>query len=79
MPTATIQVDSIKSDQNSSSISLVEGATIPSGKTISCAGNMNVVGILSVTSLSGSVSGFAPNYSKAYALNLIIADPPLRS
>jgi len=56
MPTATIQVDSIKSDQNSSSISLVEGATIPSGKTISCAGNMNVVGILSVTSLSGSLS-----------------------
>jgi len=74
-----INVDKITNATDNGPVELSEGATIPSGKTISCAGNMNVVGILSVTSLSGSVSGFAPNYSKAYALNLIIADPPLRS
>ena len=76
MPTATIQVNSIRSDQNSSVVSLVQGATIPSGKTISCDGNMNVVGILSATSFSGNASGLTnvlfTTSGKAISFSLIV-------
>ena len=76
MPTATIQVNSIRSDQNSPTVSLVQGATIPSGKTISCNGNMNVVGILSATSFSGDASRLTnvpfTNSGKAISISLIV-------
>ncbi len=49
-----INIDKITNATDNGPVELSEGATIPSGKKISCAGNMNVVGILSVTSLSGS-------------------------
>ena len=74
-----INIDKITNATDNGPVELSEGAIIPSGKTISCDGNMNVVGIISATSFSGSVSGFAPSSSKTYALKLIIADPPLRS
>ena len=50
-----IQVDSIVTDQNTAP-TLPQGATIPSGKTISGSGNMNVVGVLTATSFSGDGS-----------------------
>ena len=73
-----INVDKITNATDNGPVELSEGATIPSGKTISCDGNMNVVGSITATSFVGSISD-APSFSKIYALKLIIADPPLRS
>ena len=51
-----LKVDSITNRSNNAPPELSQGATIPSGKTISGAGNMNVVGILSATIFSGNGS-----------------------
>ena len=50
MSISKIQVDSIQSfDPPDSSVILSQGATIPSGKTISGSGNINVDGTITAT------------------------------
>ena len=69
-----IQVDSIATEQNTAP-TLTQGATIPSGKTISGAGNMNVNGTLTGTfSGNGSaLTGFTfANQSNVVSINLIL-------
>ena len=69
-----IQVDSIATEQNTA-ITLSQGATIPSGKTISGAGGINVVGVLTATTFSGNGSALTgitiPTEGKAIAISLI--------
>jgi hypothetical protein len=69
-----IQVDSILTEQNTA-LTLPQGATIPSGKTISGSGNMNVVGVLTATTFSGDGSALTGlsvvTQSKAVAISLI--------
>ena len=69
-----IQVDSIATDQNTAP-TLTQGATIPSGKTISGAGNINVVGVLTATNFSGNGSALTgltfATTSNLIAINLI--------
>ena len=78
-----LKVDSITNRSDNGAPTLTQGATIPSGKTISGSGNMNVVGALTATTFSGNgsaLTGFSfATSSKVYAIKLIIADPPLRS
>ena len=68
-----IQVDSIATDQNSA-VTLSQGATIPSGKTISGAGSVNV-GVISATSFSGNgtaLTGLSfSTVAKSFAFSLI--------
>jgi hypothetical protein len=52
-----LKVDSITNRSNNAPPELPQGATIPSGKTISGAGNINVVGVLTATAFSGNGSG----------------------
>ena len=82
MSVSKIQVDSIQSfDPPDSSVILSQGATIPSGKTISGSGDMNVVGIVTATSFvgDGSVLGQFASASKAYGIKLILDPIPFRS
>ena len=69
-----IQVDSISTDQNTAP-TLTQGATISSGKTISGAGNINVVGVLTAATFSGNgsaLTGFTfATTSNLIAINLI--------
>ena len=78
-----LKVDSITNRSDNAAPTLTQGATIPSGKTISGAGGINVVGVLTATTFSGNgsaLTGFTfATTSNAYATKLIIADPPLRS
>ena len=76
MSISKIQVDSIQSfDPPDSSVILSQGATIPSGKTISAAGNMNVVGIITATSFVGNGDGITgvnfATVSKTIAYSLL--------
>jgi hypothetical protein len=76
MSISKIQVDSIQSfDPPDSSVILSQGATIPSGKTISAAGNMNVVGIITATSFVGNGDGITgvnfATVSKTIAFSLL--------
>ena len=77
-----LKVDSITNKSNNASPELSQGATIPSGKTISGAGGMTVNGTLTGT-FSGDGSALTgltfATISNIYAIKLIIADPPLRS
>ena len=50
-----IRVDRIKDEAGSGAVELTEGASIPTGKTLSGAGSLNLTGI--VTAASGSYSG----------------------
>ena len=82
MSISKIQVDSIQSfDPPDSSVILSQGATIPSGKTISGSGNMNVDGTITATSFVGDGSGLGQfaSASKGYAIKLIIDPLPFRS
>jgi len=69
-----IQVDFIATAQNTAT-TLTQGATIPSGKTISGDGNMIVSGVLSATSFVGNASGitnvFFATTPKTIALSFI--------
>jgi len=72
--TSKIQVDSIATEQNTA-ITLSQGATISSGKTISGSGNMNVVGVLTATTFSGNGSALTgitiATKGKVIAISLI--------
>ena len=74
MSVSKIKVDSIQSDQNTA-VTLVQGATIPSGKTISGAGNITVVGVLTAISFSGNGNGLTgltfATLSKTIGISLI--------
>jgi len=69
-----IQVDSIATEQNTAP-TLTQGATIPSGKTISGAGNINVVGVLTASNYSGNgtqLTGISfATIAKAIGISLI--------
>lgn len=69
-----IQVDSISTDQNTAP-TLTQGATIPSGKTISGTGGMTVNGTLTGTfSGNGSALVSVTTLGKTFAIKLIL-DP----
>ena len=74
-----IQVDSIATDQNTA-ITLSQGATIPSGKTISNSGGMVVNGTLTGT-FSGDGSQIVTSSSpkRPFSIKLIIDPLPFRS
>ena len=76
MSISKIQVDSIQSfDPPDSSVILSQGATIPSGKTISGSGNINVVGSVTATSFVGNGDGITgvnfATVSKTIAFSLL--------
>jgi hypothetical protein len=76
MSISKIQVDSIQSfDPPDSSVILSQGATIPSGKTISSSGDMNVVGNVTATSFVGNGDGITgvnfATVSKTIAYSLL--------
>jgi hypothetical protein len=76
MSISKIQVDSIQSfDPPDSSVILSQGATIPSGKTISGSGNINVVGNVTATSFVGNGDGITgvnfATVSKTIAFSLL--------
>ena len=79
---AQLKVNVITNRSDNGSPELTQGATVPSGKTISGAGNMNVVGNVTATNFvgDGSALGQFASAPKAYALKLIWADQiPFRS
>ena len=78
---AQLKVNVITNRSDNGSPELTQGATIPSGKTISGSGDMNVVGIVSATSFvgDGSALGQFASASKAYAIKLILDPIPFRS
>ena len=70
-----LKVDSITNRSDNASPELSQGATIPSGKTISGAGGMTVNGTLTGTfSGDGSQIVNAVTLSKSFAIKLIL-DP----
>ena len=74
-----IQVDSIATEQNTAP-TLTQGATIPSGKTISGAGNMNVNGTLTGTFFGdGSAIVTSSPPRRPFSIKLIIDPLPFRS
>ena len=78
---AQLKVNVITNKSDNGSPELSQGATIPSGKTISGSGDMNVVGIVTATSFvgDGSVLGQFASASKAYGIKLILDPIPFRS
>jgi hypothetical protein len=78
---AQLKVNVITNRSDNGSPELTQGATIPSGKTISGSGDMNVVGIVTATSFvgDGSVLGQFASASKAYGIKLILDPIPFRS
>ena len=78
---AQLNVDFISNRNDNGSPELSFGATIPSGKLISGAGGISVVGIVTATSFAGDGSTLASytNASKGYAIKLILDPLPFRS
>ena len=78
---AQLKVNVIANRSDNGSPELTQGATIPSGKTISGSGNINVVGNVTATSFvgDGSVLGQFASASKAYGIKLILDPIPFRS
>ena len=75
-----LKVDSITNRSNNASPELPQGATIPSGKTISGAGGMTVNGTLTGTfSGNGSAITNLSTSNKPYAIRLILDPLPHRS
>lgn len=54
---SAIQVDQITNQAGTGAPTLTHGATIPVGYAITCAGGLNVVGVLTATTFSGDGSG----------------------
>jgi len=52
-----IRVNKLINEAGSGSVELTQGATLPSGKTISGAGSVNITGIATATTFSGAVTG----------------------
>jgi len=77
----TLKVDSITNRSDNGNPTLTQGATIPSGKTISGAGNINIVGIITATSFKGNGDGIGQFASakKAWAIKLVLDPIPFRS
>lgn len=77
----TLRVDSIVDRSNTGAPTLTEGVTIPSGKTISSSGNMNVVGIVTATFFIGNGTNLNQFSSaiKAWSSRLILDPLPFRS
>jgi hypothetical protein len=76
MSVSKIQVDSIQSfDPPNSAVILPQGATVPSGKTISGAGDINVNGTLTSTTFVGNGDGITgvnfATVSKTIAFSLL--------
>ena len=66
-----IKVDSVESyDPPSQPIELVQGATVPSGKTMTINGNASVTGTVS----AGTLSGTDINASGAITANAFVGD-----
>ena len=58
MAISRINVDSIVSTSNSS-VSLGYGATVPSGQVLQALGNLNIVGVITASSYTGSGAGIS--------------------
>jgi uncharacterized protein with beta-barrel porin domain len=78
---AQLKVNVITNRSDNGSPELTQGATIPSGKTISGSGNINVNGTLTATSFvgNGSALGQFASAPKAYGIKLILDPIPFRS
>ena len=78
---AQLKVNVITNRSDNGSPELIQGATIPSGKTISGSGNINVDGTITATSFVGDGTGLGQftSSSKGYAIKLIIDPLPFRS
>jgi hypothetical protein len=78
---AQLKVNVITNRSDNGSPELTQGVTVPSGKTISGAGNMNVVGNVTATNFvgNGSALGQFASASKAYGIKLILDPIPFRS
>ena len=77
---AQLKVNVITNRSDNGSPELTQGATVPSGKTISVAGNMNVNGTLTGTFVgNGSGLGQFASAPKAYGIKLILDPIPFRS
>ena len=76
-----LKVDQIVNKNNSGSPELLFGITIPSGKTISGSGGINVVGIITATSFVGDGVNLTnlSNSQKQTAIKLILDPLPFRS
>lgn len=76
-----LKVNYITNKLDTAAPELSYGITIPSGKTISGAGGVNVVGVVTATTFYGDGSGLNSysNASKGYAIKLIIDPLPFRS
>jgi len=58
-----IRVNKLINETGSGSVELTQGATLPSGKTISGAGGLNVTGVVTATTFSGNITGVAATFS----------------
>ena len=75
-----LKVDSITNRSDNASPELSQGATIPSGKTISVTGGMTVNGTLTGTfSGDGSAIISVVSLGKMFAIKLILDPLPFRS
>ena len=75
-----LKVDSITNRSDNASPELSQGATIPSGKTISVTGGMTVNGTLTGTfSGDGSAIINVVSLGKMFAIKLILDPLPFRS
>lgn len=78
---AELKVNQIVNKNNTGSPELTFGITVPSGKTISGAGGINIVGIVSASIFSGNGSQLISlsTSPKAFAVKLILDPLPFRS
>ena len=58
-----IRVDKIINEVGTGAVELTQGATLPSGKTISGSGGVNVTGVITATTFSGNITGVAATFS----------------
>jgi len=58
-----IRVNKLINEAGSGSVELTQGATLPSGKTISGAGSIDITGIATATTFSGNITGVAATFT----------------
>jgi hypothetical protein len=58
-----IRVNKVINEAGTGAVELTQGATLPSGKTISGAGGINVTGVITATTFSGNITGAAATFT----------------
>lgn len=62
-----IRVNKVINEAGTGSVELTQGATLPSEKTISGAGSLNLTGIVTATSFTGAATGLTGNFAGSAA------------